>query len=140
MKKTLFIIIVLAFTLKACGQQEFNAPVTFNKGFRFSLTGPIYTSIPNSGVLDWNVILNKPVFSTVATTGDYNDLKNLPQQISLSQAIENMGYLPIPEKTTTEISGMSLPVGKSGIVKDKTLGVYKLWDGTGWSKIVITSN
>ena len=135
----ILLIIVFAFSLKACAQQEFNVPATFNAGFRFSLTGPIYTSLPNSGTPDWNTILNKPAFSTIATSGDYNDLKNLPQQIALSQAIKNLGYLPIPGQPTSALSSIIPPTGSGGIIYDTTAKCYKLWDGTQWSKVVITN-
>lgn len=143
MKRLIFISLVFSITLYACVQvPPFEKVVQFNAGFKFGPTGQVYLSLPAVGTLDWAGIIGKPVFSTVALTGDYNDLKNLPQQISLTNAIENLGYLPVPERTTTEINATMLPAGKSGIVKDKTLKCYKLWnsDTMAWDKIVITNN
>lgn len=136
-------IILFAFTLKACAQQAqtFDEVATFNKGFRFSLDGHIYMSIPTSGVIDWNTILNKPLtFPPALHTHTYAEITGKPQEISLSEAIAKLGYLPIPGNSTSGIKNIFLPKGKYGIIKDTTINAYRFWNGTSWDKIVITSN
>jgi hypothetical protein len=151
MKKLAILLIILAFSLKACSQdQTFNKPVYFNAGFY--INGKLYNDIPTGTVPDWNSIINKPsVFPAAAHNHDLlywpinkkvdwnTDIINLPQQMSLSDAIEKLGYLPIPSWTTTEINALVIPAGKRGLVYDNVLKVYKLYDGTLWSKIVITN-
>jgi hypothetical protein len=140
MKKIAFLLF-LTISLNACGQtdQTFEKIIIAKKGVQYG-DGTIQLTASTVGqTIDWNTLAGKPEFSTVATSGSYKDLKDLPVQISLSEAIEQLGYLPIPEKTTEEINSMVLETGRSGIVKDKTLNVYKLWDKTGWLKIIITN-
>jgi hypothetical protein len=143
MKKSIFIIIVFAFTLKACAQQTFDKVVTFNAGFRFSPSGTIYLSIPGAGVLDWNNILNKPnfdlLYKPISYKPDWSEIQNKPQEQTLSDAIEGLGYLPIPSRSTLEINAISMTAGKKGLVYDNVLNAYKLYDGSTWSVIVITS-
>lgn len=142
MKKLLFIAIVFSFGVLACGQvPPFEKVVQFNAGFKFGPNGQVYTSLPTMGNLDWVNITNKPLtFAPAAHRHNWSDLDNLPVLIDLQSAIETLGYLPVPQKSTTELASVILPAGKSGIVYDKTLKVYKLWDGQGWLKIVITNN
>ena len=44
---------------------------------------------------DWNNVLNKPAFSAVAFSNDYNDLSNRPDTIS--HFINNVGYITAAE-------------------------------------------
>jgi hypothetical protein len=150
MKKLLFIIIAIAFSLKACSQdQSFDKIVTFKAGF--ILNGKIYLDIPTGGTADWNTLLNKPLvfpsaphnhaldYKSINYVPAWDEITGKPEIVQLSVAIEELGYLPIPSKTTMEISLLTIPLGKRGMVFDKTLNVYKLYDGTTWNKIVITS-
>jgi len=158
MKRLAFVFAFLAIALTACPQRPdgtFNTIVVANKGIQFG-DGTIQLTAPVGGEVGdvyWNGILEKPLlfpptvhthdalYKPIGWKADWNtDILNKPQEIPLTQAIEQLGYLPIPERTTAEINSLVLPVGKSGIVKDKTLNVYRLWDGVSWSKIVITSN
>jgi hypothetical protein len=111
-------------TLTACGQtdQTFTKPIYVVKIIFPDGTSMITAT--TGGVADWNTLLNKPllfppavhnhdgVYRRIDQKIDYNlDIINLPQQISLTQAIENLGYLPIPERTTTELTGLVLRAG-----------------------------
>jgi hypothetical protein len=150
MKKITILLIVFAFALKACAQQEFDKPVTFNAGFRFSLTGPIITSLPGSGTNDFNLLINKPAFYPVdlapldlrykpmSFTPTYAALPDKPPTMDLNTAIPSLNYLALPQKTTAEINALVIPVGIIAMVWDKTLGVLKIWNGTIW-KIYIAN-
>jgi hypothetical protein len=109
--------------------------------------------MPTGGTADWLTLPNKPLtfppsvhnhdalYRPITWNPNWVDIVDRPQQVSLEQALESMGYLPIPQRTTTEINAIVVPADKSGIVLDKTLGVYKLWNSVSqtWAKIVITS-
>lgn len=161
MKRLLFVFAFMAVALTACPQkadQTFTAPVLFQKSVTmqdtlFLKNGTYLLTAPSgTGQVTWSSIVDKPmVFPPAVHDHDalykpksyvptWAEITGKPQEIPLPDAIEQLGYLPIPAKTTAEINALILPAGKSGIVKDKTLNVYKLWDGVGWSKIVITSN
>lgn len=106
----------------------------------------------------WLTVSGKPTFSTVATTGSYGDLLNIPSAFTpvahthnyqtditnkpteqeLLEAIAVLDYLPIPRKTTAQINAMVMPANTCGLVQDITLNVLKFWDGTIWN-ILITS-
>jgi len=106
----------------------------------------------------WATVSGKPTFATVATTGSYTDLLNIPSTFTpashthdyqtditnkpteqeLSDAITGLDYLPIPRKTTAQINAMVMPANTCGLVQDITLGVLKIWDGTKWN-VLITS-
>jgi len=123
-------------------------------------------------VPSWSDVTNKPIFSTVATTGSYNsllnipttfpptihthdyaditgnfppfmhthdwaDITNKPEEINLQDAILLLDYVSLPQKTTDQINSLNIPTGNVGLVWDKTLGVVKIWNGSGW-KILIT--
>ena len=138
------LILLIATFAVACGQKAddtFDKVITFNYGFRFSPTGQIYTSLPSIGATYWNDVLSKPLnFPPIAHTHDYTtDLTKLPGTIELAEAIEQLGYLPIPGKTTAEINAIVVSAGKSGIVKDATLDCYKVWSNGAW-RIIPTTN
>jgi hypothetical protein len=86
-------------------------------------------------------LAGKPVFATIATTGSYTDLKNIPPSKTFPEAIQQLGYLLIPGQPTTALTGFVPPIGSGGIVYDVTAKCYKLYDPTTltWSKIVITN-
>ena len=161
MKKVFFVFILFAMTLTACPQkadQTFDAPVLFKKSATFLdtlflkdgtflLTAPIGGS---PGIVQWNDILSKPTLFPPET--DDLDLKYLPMgyvptweqvtgkpsEIALNEALSELEYLPIPQKTTAQINATQVPFGVVGIIWDNDLGVLKLWDGMAW-KIIITN-
>jgi hypothetical protein len=161
MKKLIFVLAFIAIAVTACPQkvdQSFDASVLFKKSITvvdtifFGDKTFLKTAPTGSGPVLWDNILNKPsmypplphnhdaLYRPITWKPDYNtEILNVPKEISLAAAIEQLGYLPIPQKTTAEINAIVLAAGKSGIIMDKTLGVYKLWSGTAWSKIVITN-
>ena len=94
--------------------------------------------LPITYIPTWGSITGKPAFATVATTGSYTDLINVPPVQDLKTGIESLDYLPIPGKTTDQINAI-VPTTGSGIVKDITLNVYKVYKTGGWV-IVITNN
>jgi len=139
----LSLILLIATFAVACGQKAddtFDKVITFNYGFRFSPTGPIYTSLPSIGVTYWSDVLSKPLtFPPIAHTHDYAiDLTNKPGTIQLAEALGQLGYLPIPGKTTAEINAIVVPAGKGGIVRDATLDCYKVWSNGVW-KVLMTN-
>lgn len=162
--KVLLGILLLTFAV-ACGQadKEFNSIVTFNKGFRFSTTGIIYTSLPSGGTADWNTLLNKPttfpstwltvsgkplvfnpdltitnpLYRPITWKPDYNtDILNKPAEVQLDIAISELNGIKLPVLTTVQINALIPAVGT--IVYDQTLNVLKIYTGT-W-KVIITSN
>jgi hypothetical protein len=150
MKKMIFILACMMISLVACSQdQTFNKPVYFNAGFY--LNGVLYTTISTGGVADWNTMINKPatfppsahnhdlLYKPIGYVPTWVEITGKPQEIPLQDAIDQLGYLPVPSKTTAQINALVIPTGKRGVVFDNTLGVYKLYDGTTWSKIVITN-
>ncbi len=96
---------------------------------------------PNTWVPGWTDVTGKPsLFPPTSHTHDYNtDITNKPPEQDLAVALAGLDYLPIPSKTTAQINALVMPVGSSGIVKDATLGVYKVYKDGIWS-IVITSD
>lgn len=141
MKKLLFIAIVFSFGLVACAQvdQTFTKPIHVVE--IIFADGTSLKSAPVPGTLEWAGIIGKPLtYPPAPHRHSWSDLDDLPVLVNLQDALETLGYLPIPQKSTTELASVILPAGKSGIVYDKTLKVYKLWDGQGWLKIVITNN
>jgi hypothetical protein len=154
--KIIIIIFLSLLSLQASCQDDktFTSPATFEAGFRFSKTGTIYTNMPSGGSTDWLSITNKPnffdgkyssllgtpsLFPPTAHRHDYSQIDNRPSELDLSDAVSQLSYLPIPQKTTTEINAIIVPAGVVGIVYDKTLKVYKVWTETVW-KIAITGN
>jgi hypothetical protein len=149
MKKTILLIIAIAFTLKACGQidQTFTKPVYFNAGFY--LGGVLYNTIPSASVADWNTMINKPVtfppsvhnhdllYKSISYVPTYAEITGKPAEIELIIAIPSLAYLPLPSKTTTEINVLVAPAGS--LVWDKTLGVLKVYNGIIWKLVTMTN-
>jgi hypothetical protein len=117
---------------------EITGKPTLFDGTWASLTGKpalfsgSYLDLTNKPTLfsgSYTDLINKPTLFS----GSYVDLTNKPTEIDLQAALESLGYLPIPGKTTAEINALVMPVGKWGVVHDNTLNVYKFWNGTIWS-------
>lgn len=155
----LFLITVLV----ACGQkaQTFDKVATFNAGFRFSPTGPIYTSLPTATAADWNTLLNKPVvfpstwtlvagkplvfnpdlsvtnplYRPVSWKPDYNtDIVNKPQEVELGTAVIEIPLFKV--MTQAEINALVPQKGR--VVINSTDNVLQWYDGTKWN-IFITN-
>jgi hypothetical protein len=106
---------------------------------------------PLNYVPTWNEITGKPatfapsahnhdlLYKPIAYVPTYAEITGKPAELELNIAIASMSYLPLPQKTTTEITALVIPAGVIAMVWDKTLGVVKLWNGTVW-KVVITGN
>jgi len=146
MKMKLTIIFFL-LTLIACGQDDstFTKIVTFEKGFRVGTSEEIQLTPflgSTSDMVLWDDIPDKPlVFPPDLTVTDarYKAIDWQPEGIFLDDYLDQLGYLPIPRKTTEEIEAKILPDDKAGIVFDKTLEVYKIWKKTGWKIISIVN-
>ena len=157
-------LLLITFAV-ACGQadKEFNAVVTFNKGFRFTPTGTIYTSLPSSSVADWNTMINKPLVFAPAThdhnllykpigyvptwaeitskptlfSGSYNDLTEKPGEMELQDAISTLPGLLPPRMTQTQIDALTPVEGLE--VYNLTIHAKQYYNGTIW-KTTITAN
>ncbi len=155
-KKLIILLIVFAFALKACGQSKpentFTVPAYFNAGFYIGSDPVLHNTWPSGGgSTDWGLIINKPTFypvdltvldtryKPISYTPTYAGLPDKPAQIDFMTAIPQMSYLPLPQKTTTEIAALSIPTGTIAMVWDKTLNVLKIWNGTTW-KVFIAGN
>jgi hypothetical protein len=144
MKKVLFVFtLFMLFGLYACGQRndgKFNTPI-YVVEIIYPDGSSQKTALVSGSNVDWNSLAGKPVFATIATTGSYTDLKNIPPAKTLSEAIQQLGYGFIPGQPTTALSGLVPLIGSGGIVYDITAKCYKLYDPTTltWSKIVITN-
>lgn len=154
----LFLITVLV----ACGQkaQTFDKVATFNAGFRFSPTGPIYTSLPTATAADWNTLLNKPVvfpstwtlvagkplvfnpdltvtnplYKPISYVPDYSEITNKPAEVELATAIIQVPVL-IKVLTQTQINALTPQVGEQ--VFNLTDTTLQLWIGTKWVTFIV---
>lgn len=70
------------------------------------------------------------IYFQVPTEHAWANITGKPEDIQLGDALKQLDYLPIPEKTTIEISAMKMT--GIALVKDKTLGVLKYWNGSTW--------
>lgn len=87
----------------------------------------------------WTEITGKPsTYTPSAHTHTWTEITNKPPEQELIDALSALDYLPIPGKTTAQINTI-VPASGSGIVKDITLNVYKVYKNGAWS-IVITDN
>ena len=170
MKKTTLILIMTLFIITACGQsvsQTFNKIIWAKEGIKFG-DNTIQTTAGAGSVstIVWTAITEKPTFATVATTGsyssllniptlfppaahnhdglyksinyvpDYSEITNKPSEIELIEAISSAQYLIIPKLTTIQITTL---IPQPGIfVYDVTLNVLKYHNGTEW-KVLITN-
>ena len=140
--KLIVILLITTFAVVFCQpDKEFTKPIKvvsiiYSDG---TIQTTAYTGTGGTTV-NWTNILNKPsVFAPSAHGHKWSEITEKPDTIGLQEAIESLGYLPIPSRTTTEINAIILPVDKSGIVHDITLDAYKIWEKTIW-KILITGN
>jgi hypothetical protein len=85
----------------------------------------------------WNDVLDRPVFSAVATTGSYNDLADKPEIIELSEALPTLLGIKLPVLTQTQINAL-VPV-KGLLLFNDTDGVLQIYNGTVWKTIVTTN-
>jgi hypothetical protein len=84
----------------------------------------------------WNDVLDKPVFSAVATSGSWNDLKDVPAMMELEVALPSLPGIKLPVLTQTQINAL-VPV-KGLLLFNDTDGVLQIYNGTVW-KVIITN-
>lgn len=76
--------------------------------------------------VDWSIITNKPAFATVATSGSYNDLLNLPTLFD--GAYSSLSGIPTTFAPSAHAHVLSdLDQG------DATTGQAVVWNGTAWA-------
>lgn len=66
------------------------------------------------GSVSWNIITGKPVFATVATTGNYNDLTNKPTIPSFNQSLNTTNNVTFNSVTATSIDVENLEFTGTG--------------------------
>jgi hypothetical protein len=160
MKKIYLIAIgFFLLTLQSGCQQSFDAVVTFNKGFRFSPTGTVYTSLPTGSMTypaagipvstgsawgtsivnnstNWNTAYgwgnHAGLYKSISWVPSWSEVTEKPGELDLKNAIPLLDYLPIPAKTTAQINALVMPSGASGIVYDSTLKCYKIYQNGTW--------
>jgi len=151
MKKLTILLIVMTFALKACSQSSstFDVPIGANKGVTYpdGKTQMKAWDGTTTGTSDFNLIINKPTFYPVdlvpldarykplSYVPDYSEIKNKPATADLVSELLKLDGGDFSIKTTAEINALAIPVGKSKIVFDKTLGILKIWDGAKWRSI-----
>lgn len=72
---------------------------------------PIGTFQPYTGVSDWNDITGKPTFATVATSGNYNDLSNLPNLDPYFMAYQTFDATATGVRQSSEVRSITAGVG-----------------------------
>ena len=82
----------------------------------------------------WNEVLDKPVFSAVATTGSFNDLADVPEFIQIEEALPLLDGIKLPVLTQTEIDALT-PV-KGLLLFNDTEGVLQIYGNSGWKVII----
>ena len=141
------ILLIVTFGFAFCQEDKiFTKPVYFLDTIHvttimFDDNTSLETALTGGDVL-WDNILERPsVFNPDLTITDprYKPMDWQPTGIFLDDYLDQLGYMPIPQKTTAEIESKVLPEDKAGIVLDVTLGVYKIWVKDRW-KIIITGN
>jgi hypothetical protein len=117
-----------------------NNSTNWNTAYSWGPHDGLYRTI--TWVPTWNDILEKPsAYIPVAHTHDYNtDITDKPPEQELVDAILELDYLPIPKRTTEQINAIVMPPDGSGIVKDITLDMYKIYKNGTWNVFVITSD
>jgi hypothetical protein len=86
-----------------------------------------------------DLTVTNPLYKPTGWFPTWDEVTAKPATLELSIAIEQLGYLPVPQKTTTEISVLVIPTNTRALVYDRTLEVLKIWNGTLW-KIFPTTN
>ena len=84
----------------------------------------------------WNDVLGKPVFSAVATTGSFNDLRDVPEFIEIEEALPLLDGIKLPVLTQAEINAL-IPV-KGLLLFNDTEGVLQIYGNSGW-KVIMTN-
>lgn len=130
------------------------ADITNKPTFATVATSGLYNDLLNKPVLfdgTWNSLTGKPtsyppsahnhdlLYKPISYVPTWAEITNKPPEVELIEELPKMAYLPLVQKTTTEINSTIVPSGVVAIVWDKTLGVMKIWNGTQW-KTVITAN
>ena len=135
--KLLFAILLITFAY-ACGQitpdHDFKVPIRVVT-IIFPDGSSISSAIGLGTTVTWETLAGKPV----TYPSDWETMIHKPGVIELKEALEQLGYLPIPTQTTAEINATVVPVGEAGIVKDSTLDCYKIWSNGAW-RILPTTN
>lgn len=143
MKRIILISLFFAIALMACPQkleQTFDELILVNKGIMFADKSVQTTAFKGSGVADWLTMLNKPLSFTPAIHNHdalYKPITYEPASVTLAEAVTELGYLPIPERTTAEINALVVPKTVKALTYDKTLGVLKFWDGLKWNVVIM---
>jgi len=167
MKKIILILSVLLICLIVNSQatdQTFEKQIYTKGGIKY-MDGTIQMTAGVSGTITWASITGKPIFATVATTGSYTNLLNIPLTFppathnhdlsykplsyipswteiinkpveeELSIAIPSLQGIAIPKLTTVQITTITSPI-EGLMVYDITLKVMKFWNGTTWKTII----
>lgn len=136
-----FIIALLLITVLANCQDDktFKVRVYFPQGLTasdvtFSDGTKLTTAPTGTGTVTWESVLNKPTFANVAVTGSWNDLKDKPAELNLSEAILSLPTV-IPVLTTTQINALT-GVANGKLVYDSSLNVLKIYAGGTWKTII----
>lgn len=82
----------------------------------------------------WNDVLDKPLFSAVATSGSFNDLKDVPEFIEIEEALPLLDGIRLPVLTQAEINALT-PV-KGLLLFNDTEGVLQIYNGSTWKTII----
>lgn len=81
MKKLIFLLALIMLTLQGGCQnvdQTFEKIILVKKGIMFGDGSIQTTAATGTGIVTWDGVSGKPVFSTIALSGSYNDLLNRP--------------------------------------------------------------
>lgn len=92
---------------------------------------------PIGYVPTWAEILSKPTFATVATTGSYTDLVNVPEMTELETALPSLPGVRLPVLTQTQINALT-PV-KGLLLFNDTDGVLQIYTGSTWKVLAATN-
>jgi len=142
-------------TGSAWGGSIVNNSINWNTAYGWGNHAGLYKSI--NWFPTWGEVSGKPTFATVALTGKYTDLLNIPSSFTptlhthdyntdivnkpaeqdLMDALKTLDYLPLKGRTTAEINALVVPAGQGGIAFDATLNVYKVYKNGTWTTIIL---
>lgn len=94
---------------------------------------------PASWMPTWSNVLNKPVFSAVATSGSFNDLTDVPEFIQLEEALAllNSKGSRLTVLTQVEINAIApIDLIKGLFLFNDTEGVLQVYNGIVWKTII----